>query len=63
MLYACSIVILTIWAVTVPGLFKFKLTRNAAVLAIVMYGTYQVLYIYTIIREARGEGDGGGGRR
>lgn len=48
-LYSCAIVVLTVWALTVPLCFKFTLSKRAALLGVGMYAAYQTIYLTALI--------------
>ncbi len=52
-LYGCGATILVTWALVVPFLFRFRLTRRTALLAFAMYAIYQTLYVYSIIHDTQ----------
>ena len=52
-LYGCSSTILLMWALVVPLVFRFRLTRRVAVLAVAVYGVYQIVYISAVVHDAR----------
>ncbi|GIM07355.1 hypothetical protein Vretimale_11525 [Volvox reticuliferus] len=55
-LYGCSCSILLMWALVVPLVFRFRLTRRVGVLAVTVYLVYQTVYIWAIIHDSRGRG-------
>ncbi|PNW73259.1 hypothetical protein CHLRE_14g625300v5 [Chlamydomonas reinhardtii] len=50
-LYGCSATILAMWALAVPLLFRWRLTRATAGLALGVYAAFQLVYVYAVLRE------------
>ncbi|EFJ46589.1 Ca2+/H+ antiporter, cation antiporter, membrane protein [Volvox carteri f. nagariensis] len=52
-LYGCSSSILLMWALVVPFVFRFRLTRRVGVLAVAVYLVYQSVYIWAVVHDSR----------
>ncbi|GLC41714.1 hypothetical protein PLESTM_001231900 [Pleodorina starrii] len=52
-LYGCSCSILLMWALVVPFVFRFRLTRRVGVLAVLVYAAYQTVYIWAVVHDSR----------
>ena len=48
-LYICSLACSVVWAVAVPLVWKYKLTRTTAALGFVLYGAVVIAYMLTVL--------------
>ncbi|GFR44398.1 hypothetical protein Agub_g5630 [Astrephomene gubernaculifera] len=57
-LYGLSAAILLMWALVVPLVFRFRLTKRVGFLALAVYAVYQCVYIAAVLHDSSGSSRG-----